>query len=183
MQNQSLSAVIFAVVLGFAIFFYSRKEIPVIRVERTVAASADTVWKHWTETESIKQWWGPKFYTAPVIKSELHEGGTFLFAMQSPEGKLFWNGGRYQVIDPKKKIIAKMFFADENGKPVPASTYGIPGTWKDDITLSVEFTEKEGKTTIRVREDGVPTEMAEMGRLGWEQQFDKFEELLKANPK
>ena len=37
-------------------------------IERIFDAPVDLVWQAWTDPEHIKRWWGPKDFTAPVIK-------------------------------------------------------------------------------------------------------------------
>ena len=154
---------------------------PIIRV---FDAQREKVWKVWTEPEYVKRWWGPRDFTAPYISIDLRVGSKFVYCMRGagPDGvvKDWWNTGKHLEIVHMKKIVASMSFADENGNPVPASHYEMPGEWPMETMLTVTFEDAEaGKTKIIVREDGVPSETAEFARLGWEQQFDKIAELLK----
>jgi hypothetical protein len=71
-----------------------------------------------------------------------------------------------------------MSFSDENGKALPGSKVPVPGKWPDEITVTVEFKEANGKTTIIITEVGIPLIMNFFGKLGWQQQLDKFETLL-----
>src|ERR1700752_2761490 len=43
--------------------------------ERTFNTSQDKVWRVWNDADSIKQWWGPRGYTAPFIRNDLRVGG------------------------------------------------------------------------------------------------------------
>ena len=61
--------------------------------ERTFDASRDKVWRVWNDEDSIKHWWGPTGYTAPFIRNDLRVGGTYLWAMKSSKGEMFWNTG------------------------------------------------------------------------------------------
>lgn len=179
MRNQSLLAVFVAVVVGFTVFFYTKKEKPIIRVQRTFNASTEKVWDTWSNPDQIKKWWGPMNFTAPVVKVEFHEGGSFLLAMEGLDGKRFWNAGRYREIIPQKHLKTLMYFSDENGNRINPKEYGLPGNWSTEVAVTVDFESADGKTTVKVREDGIPAEMAEKARMGWEQQFDKLEALLK----
>jgi uncharacterized protein YndB with AHSA1/START domain len=138
----------------------------------------DKVWANWVETEAMQKWWSPKHYTAPVIKSDFKVGGKYLFSMRSPEGKMSWNTGHYTEIVPNEKIVMTMSFSDENGNVVPASQYGLPGEWNKEIVVTTEFKSLAGKTHIKVTETGIPMMVYVFAKLGWEQQFDKFELLL-----
>ena len=44
---------------------------------RTFNASQDKVWRVWNDADSIKQWWGPSGYTAPLIRNDIRVGGTY----------------------------------------------------------------------------------------------------------
>lgn len=148
-------------------------------VVRGFNASPEMVWKFWNDPETMKSWWSPKDYTAPVIQNDLRVDGKFLLSMQAPDGKMHWNTGRYIEVTPYKKIVSLMSFSDETGKMVPASQAGLPGSWPDEIKVTVEFQEMGGKTQVVVKEEGIPTIMFFFAKMGWNQQFDKFEALLK----
>jgi uncharacterized protein YndB with AHSA1/START domain len=153
--------------------------ITTIVVERRVNAPVEKVWQHWTDRESMKKWWGPKDYTAPVVEHQFQEGGTFLLGMKSPSGEIIYNSGRYQEIVENKRIVAFMYFSDQHGAPIPASSYNVPGRWPAEIQITTEFTEDGAATDIRIQEDGIPMIMVLFAKMGWEQQLDKFEQVVK----
>jgi uncharacterized protein YndB with AHSA1/START domain len=55
-------------------------------ITRTFKAPRMLMWMAWTNAEMLKLWWGPRGFTAPVVKIDLHEGGKYLVSMRSPEG-------------------------------------------------------------------------------------------------
>jgi uncharacterized protein YndB with AHSA1/START domain len=57
--------------------------------ERTFNASVADVWRVWNDADSIKKWWGPKGYTALVVRNDVREGGSYLWAMKSAQGRMF----------------------------------------------------------------------------------------------
>jgi uncharacterized protein YndB with AHSA1/START domain len=150
---------------------------------RVLDAPREKAWKAWTDPDIVKHWWGPKDFTAPHISIDLRVGGRFVFSMRGAglDGavKDYWNTGEHKEIVPMKKIITTMSFADERGKPVPASHYGLPGKWPKEVLVNATFADiKGGKTKLTVRETGVPREVAKLSRIGWEQQLDKFADAL-----
>lgn len=149
-----------------------------VRTERTFNASVADVWGVWNDPDSIQRWWGPKGYTALVARNDVREGGGFLWAMKSEQGKMFWNTGTYKEVVANRKIVSTMSFSNENGKTIPASQVSIPGRWPDDITVIVDFGESEGKTRVTVTEVGVPFITYPLMKLGWAQQFNKIQSLL-----
>ena len=97
------------------------------------------VWKAWTEPESVKKWWGPKDFTAPFVKDDIKEGGSYLYCMRFPEGEDFWSTGVYKEIIPMKRIVATDSFADSEGNVVSASYYGMSGDWPLELNVIVTF--------------------------------------------
>jgi uncharacterized protein YndB with AHSA1/START domain len=147
-------------------------------------APHEKVWKAWTYPEEVKKWWGPKDFTAPEIKIDLTVGGKYLYCMRVAglDGmvKDFCISGKFTEIVPMERIVSTLSFADENGNPVPAKHYGMPGDWPMEVIATVTFEEVEaGKTKLTVREVGIPGEMGEPARMGWEQSLDKLAESLK----
>ena len=133
----------------------------------------------WNDPESIKKWWGPTGYSCAVAQNDLKIGGRYFLGMQAPDGKISYNIGIYTEIDPMKKIVSKLSFADESGTPVPASHYGLPGNWADEATVMVEFTAMDGKTQVQITESEIPMIMKLFAGMGWGQQFEKMDALLK----
>lgn len=171
--------VLAGVVVALVLFvFVARTTTSVVNVERTFNAPLDKVWILWTDAEVMKGWWSPKDYTAPVIKSDFREGGSFLYSMRSPKGEMHWNAGTYTQIVAKEKIVQSMSFADENGNIVKGSAIPVPGVWPDFVTVTTEFKADGDRTHVAIREEGIPLIMKLFAKLGWEQQFDKFQKLL-----
>jgi uncharacterized protein YndB with AHSA1/START domain len=149
-----------------------------VSMERTFNASAGDVWRVWNDADSIKKWWGPKGYTAFVDRNDVREGGSFLWAMKSEQGRMFWNTGTYKEVVANRKIVSTMSFSNENGKIIPGSQVSVPGRWPDDITVIVDFSEPEGKARVTVTEVGIPLIAYPLMKIGWAQQFDKIQLLL-----
>ena len=167
---------------GGVVFFTASRVSKTVRVSRVFDAPIDRVWANWTDADAMKRWWSPKGYTAPLIKNDVRVGGTFLFSMKSPAGEVHYNAGVYTDIALNKKILAKMSFADETGKPISASAAGLPGRWPMEIEVLTEFTELDNgqKTRVEITERGIPMIMYVFAKMGWEQQFDKFEAIVLA---
>jgi uncharacterized protein YndB with AHSA1/START domain len=146
--------------------------------ERTFNAPADKLWRVWNDPDSIKKWWGPKDFTAPVIRNDAREGGTFLWSMKSPKGEMFWNTGVYKEVLPTSRIVSTMSFSHATGKAIPGSQAPVPGHWPNEIIVITEFTESGGKTKVTVTEVEIPLIVKFLSKIAWHQQFDKIESLL-----
>ena len=147
-------------------------------MERNFNASVADVWRVWNDADSIKKWWGPRGYTALVARNDVREGGSYLWAMKSEKGRMFWNTGTYKDVVANKKLVSTISFSNENGKIIPGSQVSVPGQWPDEITVIAEFSESAGKTRVTVTEVGVPLIVYPLLKIGWAQQFDKIQSLL-----
>ena len=149
-----------------------------VSAERTFNAPVADVWRVWNDADSIKKWWGPKGYTALVIRNDVREGGSYLWAMKSQQGTIFWSTGTYREVLANKKIVSTMSFSNENGKTIPGSKVSVPGNWPNEIAVIVEFSESQGKARVTVAEVGIPLIVYPLTKMGWAQQFDKIQSLL-----
>lgn len=149
-----------------------------MHVSRVFAAPPDRIWRLWESGASIAQWWGPTGYTAPTVHSNFRIGGNFVLCMRSPEGKLFCNAGTYVEIQPRQRIVQRVSFADDQGRPVLGQSAPVPGRWPDQVTVTTEFHPLSGGTEVRIEERGIPMIMNLFARMGWWQQFDKIDRIL-----
>jgi uncharacterized protein YndB with AHSA1/START domain len=149
-----------------------------IVLERIFKAPRELVWKTWTESERIMRWWGPKPFTAPVIKIDFRVGGTYLYCMRSPEGQNYWSTGIFHEIIPMDKIVYTDSFADADGNVVSPETYGMVD-FPAELMVTVTFEDHAGQTKLILRHEGIPAgEMSEMTEAGWSTSLEKFAEAL-----
>ncbi len=150
-----------------------------VLIDRTFNLPLSTVWKAFTEPESMKKWWGPEGYTSTDCVIDFKVGGKFLASMQSADGKKTWSTGTYKEIVPLKKIVNTDSFADSDGNIVPASYYKMPGDWALALMVTTEFEEVDGKTKILLQHVGLPIEISDDCMKGWQSSFDKLEKNFK----
>lgn len=149
-------------------------------ITRTFDAPRALVWKAWTDPDHFARWWGPKGYTALVMKMNLQVGGAHLWCMRAPDGQDSWTVGTYQEIVPMERIVYIESFADGDGNPVPPSHYGFEGDWPPTMLVTVTFEEAAGKTAMTLRHAGMPAgEIIELATAGWNESFDKLAESLR----
>jgi uncharacterized protein YndB with AHSA1/START domain len=75
-----------------------------VEVTRTVAAPVATAYAAWTESDLVKQWWGPTGFTCPVARMDVREGGVSLVAMRAPAefgGGDLYNTWAYSLVVPR----------------------------------------------------------------------------------
>jgi uncharacterized protein YndB with AHSA1/START domain len=153
-----------------------------LTITRIFDAPREKVWKAWTTPAGVKKWWGPKYFTSPVSKIDLRKGGKYLSCMRGPDGKDYWSTGVYKEIVPPERLVVTDSFADEKGKVVPASHYGMAGEWPRELLVTVTFEDVGGKTKMVLLHEGIPAGMMrEMTETGWSESFDKLAEYIAAN--
>jgi len=149
-------------------------------VTRILNAPRELVFKYWSDPVFVKQWWGPAQFTSPQCKIDFKVGGQFHYCMRAPDGKEYWNIGNYREIVVPKKIVSAMYFADQDGKQLPASFHFGKSDFPDEMIDTVTFDALEPKKTELTLVRNHSLELAKkFGELqGWEQSLDKFENLL-----
>lgn len=55
-------------------------------IERVFNVPIERVWKAWSDEETIKKWWGPKNFTAPIIKIDENKTKLTLTHIGHPAG-------------------------------------------------------------------------------------------------
>ncbi len=123
-------------------------------VTRTFNATVEKVWRAWTESALLDQWWAPKPWKAQTKEMHFTEGGHWLYAMVSPEGDKHWCRADYKTIDTQKSYTAADAFCDENGVPsgdFPSMHWfnqfaGADGA--TDVTIEITFDSPESLEKI-----------------------------------
>ena len=144
-------------------------------VTRVFDAPRELVWTAWTDPKYVKQWWGPKGFTAPFCEIDFRVGGKFLCCMKAPDGREFWNGGEYHEIIPHEKIVYSMHFADAKGNKVDPAQYGIEHEPMDDAHDVVTFEDLgDGRTKLTLTGNEAMESAKKSGEVeGWNQIFEK----------
>lgn len=145
-----------------------------ITVTRYFNASPEQVWRAWTESELLDQWWAPKPWRAETKTMDFTEGGHWLYAMVSPEGDKHWSKVDFTSIEPNKSFETVDYFSDENGNPIDQFS---KSNWKN------EFRESSGGTEVVVEISFArDADMQKLIAMGFEGGFtmglNNLEELL-----
>lgn len=125
-----------------------------IRVERAFNAALPKVWKAWTDSATLDQWWAPKPYKAETKEMDFREGGHWLYAMVGPEGNRQWCKAAYSSINTQKSFSSTSMFCNEAGEQdesMPMMYWDVKFNDKDDSTLVttiLQFDSLEDMETI-----------------------------------
>ena len=149
-----------------------------LKITRTFETAPERLFEAFLNETQLKQWWGPKGFTAPVYEADSRVGGKYLSCMRSPEGKDFWSTGTFIEIDAPKKIKYSDSFADEKGNVVASTQYGMSSNFPLECIIEISFAPEGDGTQLKLSHYGIPKEEIQNCTKGWEESLDKLEDLL-----
>jgi uncharacterized protein YndB with AHSA1/START domain len=157
----------------------TKNRIQELVITRIFNAPRELIWKAWTYPAIVQQWWGPKYFTAPYIKIDLRVGNEYLYCMNSPDGKNYWNKGVFQEINYPERIVVTISFTDERGDVVPATYYGLSQDFPLESLITVMFEEfNQNLTQLTLHYSGIPDEDFARTQSGWNESLDKLADVL-----
>jgi uncharacterized protein YndB with AHSA1/START domain len=146
-----------------------------LTINRLFNAPRDSLWQAWTDSSLIQRWWGPKDFTAPVVNTNMVEGGDYLYCMRAPDSKDYWSKGRYLTIDQPNRTIVTDSFADAQGNIVPASYYHLSAAFPLESIVVIEMQKIQNQLSkLTIRYAGIPSEDFENAKAGWLQSLEKL---------
>lgn len=110
-------------------------------VTRFFAAPLTKVWRAWTESRYLDEWWAPRPWKTQTKTMNFAPGGSWLYAMVGPANETHWCRTDYQAVEPEKRFTGVGAFCDENGRV----TNEIPSMQWD-----IRFTSTGDGTTVNV---------------------------------
>lgn len=126
--------------LGFD--FNVDKQNNTITIKREFAADRNLVWDAYTKSEMLDQWWAPSPWKAKTKSMDFRDGGSWIYAMQGPEGEEHWARADFQRIQPKSTFTALDAFSNSDGKineEMPKSKWVVNFSDKGQDHTHVEF--------------------------------------------
>lgn len=117
-----------------------------LTVERTFDAPRDRVWDAYANADKFVQWWGPEGWETTVKELNLEPGGRNHYCMKcvdENQGEWFnkesWGLMVFENVEKPASFTYKDYFSDAEGtinKELPT------------MTITMDFNEEDGKTTI-----------------------------------
>ena len=155
-------------------------------VSRVFNAPQELVFKAWTDSEMMAQWFAPEPLTVPRAEIDLRVGGRFTLVMRDPDGNEFPSTGEYlEIVVPERyvatdsvEMMPEMWLDTVNkargkapGAPVPD---GITTVTFEDVDGKTRVTFSEELESKAIRDAYVEVQMVE----GLDMTFDNLEKLL-----
>jgi uncharacterized protein YndB with AHSA1/START domain len=145
-----------------------------LTITRVFDAPRDLVWKAWTDSSMLAQWWGPRGFTNPVCTLDLRPGGAIRIDMRAPDGVVYPMSGTFREIAPPERLVFVSTALDGAGKPM------------FEVMNTVMFAANGKKTTLTLhaRAFNVTAEAAPyLSGMdeGWSQSLDCLADFLADN--
>jgi len=141
-----------------------------LTITRIIDAPPRIVYQMWTDPEHMKNWMGPRGFTACHMSGEIRPGGTWRSCLHQDDGSRdLWQGGVYREIVENERLVFTFGWEGENGERGP------------ETLVTVTFTPYQGKTKMIFHQaifDSVENRDGHRG--GWNSSFDRLEEYLAA---
>jgi uncharacterized protein YndB with AHSA1/START domain len=125
-----------------------RNDLQEFVITRVFDAPRELVWKAFTEPQRMKEWWGPKGVTITRSEMDLRPGGSYHYAMRTPDGNTMWGKFVYREITPPSRMVFVSSFSDEAGG---VTRHPMAPTWPLEMLSIFSFEEEGGKTRFTVR--------------------------------
>lgn len=141
-------------------------------LERRFDASAQIVFKAWTDGKQLAEWWGPKDFTSPVCEIDVMPGGEINIDMKGPDGKLYpVSGVFHEIIDAEKLVFTTAAFKDTDGN------------WQLEIMNTVEFADEDGNTKLTLhasvlKQNGEVKSSVDGMQKEWNESLDRLAALI-----
>lgn len=149
-------------------------------LQRKLAAPRALVWRCWTETVLLEQWFCPKPWRATDTVIDLRVGGAFGTIIRGPEGEVFDNApGCYLEIIPQEKLVWTSALGPEfRPNIIPPEAFGMTVvlTLRDEAGGGTVYT----ATVLHADADAVQKHEAMGFHQGWGMATTQLEELAQS---
>ena len=137
-----------------------------VRLRSVLASPPAAVYNALTEPRQLASWWGPRGFTAPSVEFDPQVGGSYLIAMQPPDGAGFRLSGEFREVDPP----ARLAYTFRWDPPDPDDRETV-------VTLSLQ--DRGERTEVLLTQgEFVTDERRALHEEGWTESFERLERVL-----
>ena len=121
---------------------------PQLEITRYFTQSKEDVYKAFTSSESLQQWWGPLGFEMEIKTFEFYPEGTVHFVLRGKDGTEMWAKWVLKEIKESSKLQFINSFSNEAGETVKAPEIPFGADWPLQMILDLEFYEDDQKSRI-----------------------------------
>lgn len=142
---------------------------PALVLARVFRASCASLYRAWTDPIMIQRWLAPGLNIVEQAETDLRVGGHFLLRTRGPAGAEHRIAGRYQVLEPDRRIVQTWIYDG----PLDL----LRG---EETLLQIEFTPLEGGSSeMRLTHRRIArVDVREAYRADWPSCFDKLDPVF-----
>jgi uncharacterized protein YndB with AHSA1/START domain len=140
----------------------------VLDLRRVLKAPRERIFRTLTEPAELAKWWGPHGFTTRVIDLDLRVGGRYRFAMQPPDGDLFYLAGEFLEIDSPRRLVHTFYWEE----PDPDDRETVVSLWLHDRRDATDLSLSQGEFATEAR--------LALHRAGWMDSLDSMAELVES---
>ncbi|MDQ0271403.1 SRPBCC family protein [Cytobacillus purgationiresistens] len=111
-------------------------------IERVFNAPRELVFKAFSDSTHLANWWGPKGWTTTNYRMELFPEGVWHYCMRSTDGHESWGKSTYKEIVEPERIVYIDAFSDKDENTIA----NMP-----EMMITLSFKEYDGKTNLICR--------------------------------
>ena len=126
-----------------------------VRLRRIYEASAEVMFRAWTDPDEFTAWWQPSPYKTEAVAMDVRSGGAYRITMRGPNGESQCIFGNYLAVEKPTRL---------------SMTWSLQGSESDDdyvAILLLEFNEGLEGTELSLVHDRLPVRSMRMYRAGW----------------
>ncbi len=136
-----------------------------LRIKRTFDATAERVFRAFTEAEALKRWKAPGDSVVELAEADVRVGGRYRVHMRGPDGTAYRLAGEYREVVPSSRLVFTWRWETD-----PA---------EKETLVTVDFTAIGERTEIELVHSGFVNEADRDGHgKGWNGCFPKLDRLL-----
>jgi uncharacterized protein YndB with AHSA1/START domain len=140
----------------------------VLELRRVLNAPRERIFRTLTEPAELATWWGPHGFTTPEIDFDLRVGGRYRFAMQPPDGDLFYLAGEFLEIESPRRLVYTFYWEE-------------PDPDDRETVVSLSLHDRRDATEVSLSQGEFATEARlALHRSGWMDSLDSLGELVES---
>ena len=116
-------------------------------ISRVFEAPRELVFRAWTDSRHVAEWWGPNGFTITVQEMDVRPGGVWRFVMHAPNGVDYPNRVVFREVTPPERLV----YAHGSDDAADESSF----------EATVTFEDEGGKTRLTLRQTYATAEQRE----------------------